>query len=245
MQGLGLPPQVMKTSKAMSAALSLLVVAAGSARASSPSPKPTPEVERAETESTSRRFEGDAASTKRRAKQLTDSLRVRGKGPFLENMGVRAVYEKDYTEANKAFGALIDAEPQSRSGYHNLATSLFMSGDYSGAAAMYGEALKRSETRDQYLDVLALKAEAHLQAGNGAAALSDTEEGLADPRPPARMFLVRTRALLGVRDTSQAAATYLAFRKTHPRLKRTNEDAAICRSFKNKGIDIEPCRSGG
>ena len=230
----------MKTFKSLSSTLCLLAIAAAAARAAAAPPKSAPEADRTESESTNLRFEGDAASTKRRAKQLTDSLRVRGKGTFLEYMGVRAVYEKDYAEANKTFGALIDAEPQSRAGYHNLATSLFMSGNYAGAAAMYGEAVKRSETRDDYLDALALKAEAHLQAGNSAAALADTEEGLADPRPPARMFLVRTRAFLGVRDASQAAATYLAYRKAHSRVKPTNEDEAICRSLKNKGMDLEP-----
>lgn len=235
----------MKTSKALSTSLGLLIIMTAAARAATAPPKSSPDTDATESASTTRRFEGDADSTKRRAKQLTDSLRVRGKGPFLENMGVRAVYEKNYADANKTFGALIDAEPQSRAGYHNLATSLFMSGNYAGAAVMYGEAVKRSENRDDYLDALALKAEAHLQAGNSAAALADTEEGLADPRPPARMFLVRTRAFLGIRDASQAAATYLAYRKAHSRVKPTNEDAAICRSLKNKGMDLEPCRSGG
>lgn len=217
---------------ALSAVLILAIPALGA-------PKGAPRT--ADTRTESEDFERGAESSRRRAKALTDDLRLRGKAPFADGVGVRAVYSEDHAAARSAFGAMIDADPSSPTGYHRMAGNQFMSGDFAGAAAMYGEAMKRAGTRAEALDLLALKAEAHLQAGDVEAALADTARGVADSKAPPRLHLVRVRSWLKAGDGPAAAAAYRALLAARPRRATTSEDEAICAALKFHKASPEEC----
>ncbi|MBI2362065.1 MAG: hypothetical protein HYV15_01600 [Elusimicrobia bacterium] len=76
-----------------------------------------------------RSFDRDADATRRRAKELTDSLKIRGKFPFLELLGFRANYEGDADKAQEAFAGMIEAAPDNPRGYFHLASNLFIGGN--------------------------------------------------------------------------------------------------------------------
>lgn len=200
----------------------------------------------AEVETSSQQvFEKDAAASRRRAKELTDALKVRGKGPFFNLLGTRALHEGDAKGAQDAFRRMVEADPRSPGGYASLGTSLFLEGNYAGAVALYTEAIARAADKDDALDLKAQRARAYLEMGRTEDALADTEAGMREIPPPVKLLLVRTHAQMQAGDPAGAAKTYRALRLAHERRRPGPEDAALCQGFGIVGLVVDVCGKGG
>lgn len=197
-----------------------------------------------EETSSQRGFETDAAASKRRSKELTDALKIRGRGQFFNLLGTRALHEGDALGAQESFRKMMEVEPGSPGGYANLGTSLFLEGDYAGAITLYTEAIVRAKDKDDALDLKAQRARAYLEVGRTEDALADTEAGLGENPPPVKLLLVRTHALMRAGDPAGAAKTYRALRLAHHRRRPDAEDAALCRGFGVVNLAIDVCRNG-
>lgn len=201
-----------------------------------PAQNPGRETPRIESE----RFEADSERAKRRAKSLTDSLKIRGKGPFLGSLGMSAGLRGDESGAREAFTKMIENSPSEDEGFQQLADSYFMTGDFGAAAKLYTAALERAPQSEPFYR--ARRARAYIEMGDARAALRDAEASLALGGAPSEVHLIKARALMRLNDYDGAAKAYAAL-TTQGLRKPTGEDGVICAELKEHGQSVNACRN--
>lgn len=217
-------------SKILAAALFGIALTAGAA------PKePAPALER---EVPTPAFEGDAESARKKAVALTKSLRLTGRGAFLQGLGMKALVGGDLAGSKAAFQRMIDENPGSDEGYLQLASAAEAEGDAAEAARLLTAAMERSPDIAPYYRNR--RGKVLFEAGRWDLALKDADAGLsASPRDPSLLRL-RAKCLVNLGDFAAAAASYGAA-LTHGRRQRTGEDDWLCRKLLAGGFDAPGC----
>lgn len=189
-------------------------------------------------EAQTKTFEADAHHAKKRAKELTDALKLRGKGPFLESVALEAAMKGDTKREKAAYEAMVDAEPKTDTGFFSIGNLLMTEGDYEGAVKMYTRALERRP--DLASGTLRHRADAYLAMGRPEEALKDVERALELAPQSGGLYQLRTRILIVLGDYRGAEKSYQASWKYGPHRKEA-DDEFICRRLKENGLSPDPC----
>lgn len=183
-------------------------------------------------------FEEQALRTDRRAKELTDGLRIKGKLAFLEGAGMESLINDDRKAAGDSFRRMIEVDPDNFRGYMHLGSMLLSDGDYAGAVALFEKGLKRDP---EMMDFFTRKrAEALWGMGKTGEALADVEKVLERIPENGSAYLLRARILLSKGDFREAAKSYEASWRFSPH-SRTSLDDFICGRFKSAGQKCAAC----
>lgn len=189
-----------------------------------------------------REFEADASDAQRRAKELTDALRLDGKGPSLESAGLEQVLAGEQEGAKATFERLLDTDKEGYRACMHLGSLLLVEGDYAGAAAVYSEGLRRNPAMADYW--LRRRAEALLAMGRTEQALSDVEAALKGAPQSGGSLRQRSRILVVSGRLAEAARDYSASWAYSPRVPDTL-DAFICGRLSQGGFKVEACGKRG
>lgn len=183
-------------------------------------------------------FEGDAEVARRKAVALAKSLRLSGRGSFLQGLGMKALVDGDLAASKAAFQRMIDDRPDSDEGFLQLASAAEAAGDQAEAANLYSEAMVRRP------DLAAFyrhrRGQVLFEAAQWGLALKDAEAGLeAAPRDP-DLLRLRTKCLINLGNYAAAVNSYNAA-LTHGRRARTGEDDWICGKLSGQGLEAQGC----
>lgn len=184
-------------------------------------------------------FEKEGGHAERRAKDLTDTLKIRGKGPFFRSLGMSAGLRGDEAGARESFEKMIENAPSEDEGFQQLGDSHFVTGDFASAAKLYTAAMVRAPQSEPFYR--ARRARAYIEMGDAKAALRDAEASLAFGGAPSEVYLVKTRALMRL-DAYDAAAKAYDELFANGRRRTTPEDEMICQELKKHGRSAMSCR---
>lgn len=185
-------------------------------------------------------FEGDAEAARRKAAALAKSLKLSGRGAFLQGLGMQALLAGDYVGSKAAFQRMIDEDPNHDEGYLQLASAAEASGDPAEAARLYTRAMElRPDLAPYYRNK---RGKVLFEAGRWDLALKDADAGLtASPKDP-DLLRLRSKCLINLGDYAGAASSYDAA-QTHGRRLRTGEDDWLCGRLLSQGFSAKGCRT--
>lgn len=190
-------------------------------------------------EKAARTFDSDARQAKRRGKELTDSLVLRGKGAFGRMAALEAALSAGRDDRKSMLAGMLEGDAADDTACLHLGGLLMEEGNYDGAVALYTEGLRRNPAmRESYLR---RRADAHLASGRKEDALRDVDSALKSSPQGGSTHLLRSRILVSLGRFKDAAASYQAAMKFGPHLK-TAEDAFICARLGQAGLDVDVCR---
>lgn len=221
--------------------IALAVLLAVGAQASHAAPVAAPGLDAGE-EKAARSFDSDAGRAKRRGKELTDALSLRGKGAFRKMAALEAALTAPRDERKSLFTGMLEGDGTDDTACLHLGGLLMEEGNYDGAVALYTEGLARNPAMAE--SYLRRRADAHLAAGRREDALRDVDTALKGSPQGGSTHLLRSRILVSMGRLDDAAASYEAAMRFGPH-QRTAEDAFICGRLTQSGRAVEACRAGG
>lgn len=184
-------------------------------------------------------FERDARHTRRRAKELTDSLRIRGRADALSEKGLRAMLRRDYVGAEEAYREMAASFPERAAGHQLLGDLSMQKRDFAGAARLYTQAMEQDpQARHFYL---LLRGRAFLFGGKASQALADAEDGLKQASWDSGLHEIRATALIHLGRYGEAARSYQTSWDLGPR-EWTPEDRHACTELGRHGYNLKACR---
>lgn len=190
-------------------------------------------------ESAARTFDADARRAKRRGKELTDSLNIRGKGAFAKLAALQAALDAEGEQRKAMLSDILEKDAAGDAACLHLGGALMDEGNYDGAVALYSEGLRRNPPMAE--TYLRRRADAHLAAGRREDALRDVDTALKGSPQSGSTYLLRSRILVSMGRLEEAAANYEAAWKFSPHVK-TAEDAFICGRLAQAGRELDVCR---